>query len=105
MPAMQPDPDQWKILEETFHAALQLPEHERQRYLDEVCANDPELRRQVESLLKESSQMHEFMERPAPYSLVSLENESLEGRTLNHYQIGPMIDSGGMADVYRARDT
>jgi serine/threonine protein kinase len=30
---------------------------------------------------------------------------SLEGRSLNHYVIGPLIGTGGMAEVYRAHDT
>jgi tRNA A-37 threonylcarbamoyl transferase component Bud32 len=97
------DADRWKRIEETFHAASQRPPQERSRYLDEVCAGDPELRREVESLLHESSAAGDFMAPPAEgISLVS--RESLEGRTLNQYRIGRLVDSGGMADVYGARD-
>jgi len=99
-------PERLKTIEAMFHAASQRSPQERSAYLDEACANDPELRREVESLLNESGETGDFMERPAEgLSVASLEYPSLEGRRLNHYEIGPMVDSGGMADVYRARDT
>jgi len=99
-------PARLKTIEETFHAASLRSPQERSAYLDEACANDPELRREVESLLNASGETGDFMERPHEgMSVASLEYPSLEGRRLNHYEIGPMIDSGGMADVYRARDT
>src|SRR5262245_36913 len=102
-------PERWKTIEELFHAALQQPPQQRSSYLDQVCAQHPELRREVESLLNETDIVGEFMEQPAGgLSLESLDfnpQASLEGRTLGHYRIGPLIGSGGMAAVYRARDT
>ena len=96
-------PDRWHTIEELFHAALQHPPQQRSTYLDEVCANDPELRREVESLLNETPAVKEFMERPAGgLSLASLDfkrQTSLEGRVLSHYRIGPMVGSGGSAAV------
>jgi len=101
-------PERWKTIEELFHAALQQPPQQRSSYLDQIC-DDPELRREVESLLNETAVVGEFMEQPAGgLSLESLDfnpQTSLEGRTLGHYRIGPLVGSGGMANVYRARDT
>ena len=103
------EPERLRSIEETFHAALQLPHAERCRYLAEVCANDSELRVEVESLLAETGRAGDFMERPpGGLSLTTLDlvpQPSLEGRVLNHYRIGPVVGSGGMAEVYRARDT
>jgi len=102
-------PTRWQTIQDTFHAALQRPPSERLAYLNEVCANDPELRAKVESLLDETAATREFMETPVDaLSLAALEltsHATLEGRVLNHYEIGALIGSGGMADVYRARDT
>jgi serine/threonine protein kinase len=102
-------PDRWKTIEETFHAALQRTPEQRSTFLDEVCIGDPELRREVQSLLDESAGLQDFMEQPPEgVSLSSLDLHrppSLEGRVLNHYRIGPLIGAGGMAEVYRARDT
>jgi serine/threonine protein kinase len=60
----------------------------------------------VESLLSESEKTAGFMDTPAAgLSIGSLRPPSLEGYTLNHYVVGPLVGSGGMAEVYRARDT
>ena len=98
--------DRWKKVEETFHTAMERPAAERSAYLDSACAGDVELRREVESLLSELAESKGFMDLPAGgLSIASLELPSLEGRSLNHYRIGPLVGSGGMAEVYRARDT
>ena len=100
--------DRWGRIQEIFHAALQRSPQERSSYLDEACAGEPELRREVESLLEETADFDSFMEHPAGgLSLAALDaaRPSLEGRVLNHYRVGPLIGAGGMAEVYRARDT
>jgi serine/threonine protein kinase len=100
-------PERWKTIEDTYHAALQRPPADRSVYLDVACANDPELRQEVESLLREAAEADRFMEQPAgglSLALLDLGQRWLEGRELGHYEIGPLIGSGGMAEVYRARD-
>src|SRR5262249_23481282 len=90
-------------------AASRYPADQRSAYLDEVC-DDPGLRREVESLLNETAVVEEFMERSAldGLTLASLDFDSrtsLQGKILGHYRIGPLVGRGGMAEVYRARDT
>jgi eukaryotic-like serine/threonine-protein kinase len=101
--------EKWDRIQETFHAALQQPAHERSAYLDSVCGDDLELRREVDSLLQETSQIENFMEEPAAgVSLAHMDLDqagSLEGHSLKHYEFGALAGSGGMADVYRGRDT
>jgi len=92
------DPERWKTVERIFHAALERGQHERAAFLESACANDSELRSEVESLLKETSETASFIEPP-------LVRQSLTGCELNHYRIGPLLGQGGMAEVYRAHDT
>ncbi len=91
-------PERWKTVERIFHAALERGQHERAAFLDSACANDSELRSEVESLIKETSETASFIEPP-------LVRQSLTGCELNHYRIGPLLGQGGMAEVYRAHDT
>jgi hypothetical protein len=44
-------PERWRQVEEIFQAALDLSPEDRDRYVLDVCKEDTELRRDVESLL------------------------------------------------------
>ena len=98
----------WKKVEEIFHAALDRDPSARGVFLNEVCAGDPELRVEVESLLKAAGQGGGFMERPAmELEAQTLSREpggALTGRRIANYLVGPLLGVGGMAEVYRARD-
>lgn len=46
------DESRWRRLRELFEAAQRLAPEEREAFLDEACAGEPEIRREVESLLR-----------------------------------------------------
>ena len=48
--------ERWQRVEELYHAAYATPLNQRAAFLAEACRGDQALRRQVESLLNESSQ-------------------------------------------------
>jgi serine/threonine-protein kinase len=97
----------WLDVERLFHAALALPPHRRTAFLDDSCAGNNGLKRDVQSLLDESS-ADDFLEQPAldpgATRLTSSRDTSLVGRRLSEYEITARIGAGGMGDVYRARD-
>jgi hypothetical protein len=58
-------PTRWQEIERVYHAALERPPADRAAFLSEVCKNDPELGREVESLLaQESSKTAPWTGRP-----------------------------------------
>ena len=59
------DRERWQRIENIFHKALDADEDRRARVLEESCAGDESLRREVESLLAQHENAGEFMERPA----------------------------------------
>jgi hypothetical protein len=61
-------PDRWGQVEKICSKALDLPAGERASLLDEACAGDPDLRREVESLLAGESDAASFS-RSAPAKL------------------------------------
>src|ERR1051326_5209965 len=97
----------WPDVERLFHAALALPAERRGAFLDDSCAGKEDLKREVQSLLDESS-ADDFLEQPAADSdatrLASSGGASLVGRRLSEYEVVERIGAGGMGDVYRARD-
>ena len=88
------DPEHWRRVEGLFHGALEHEGPARAVFLDGACT-DPDLRREVETLLAHSAGC--VLDRPAD-SLVA-------GSQLGPYRVEGPIGSGGMGTVYKALDT
>src|SRR5262249_25438331 len=95
-----PSWDQIKVL---FHEALDQPPHERAAWLRKRCGEDQALVAEVQSLLATPEQAGSFAEQPALELLNELNLQP--GDRLGVYEIQTLIGSGGMGDVYKARDT
>jgi eukaryotic-like serine/threonine-protein kinase len=47
--------DRWKAVEELFHRALDMPEKERAAFIEANCQGDPDMLREVQSLIDSDS--------------------------------------------------
>src|SRR6202165_643551 len=99
--------ERWEQVSEILDKALRLPPSERSVYLAQIDASDPELHREVNSLLASHEQAgSEFLNTlAAPTGSVQCEitgRDSKVGRRLGPYQIVELIGVGGMGEVYRA---
>src|SRR5690349_554149 len=75
---------------------------QRRAYVTERCAEDPELRRELESLLAQHERSTGFGSRPV--LAATGDRRELAGQRLQHYEIERLIGEGGMGAVYAARD-
>jgi len=100
-------PERWQKITEVFEAALLLPPEERAAFVAETCGGDQEVRREVESMLRSHEDEPDFIEESA-VAVAARQSEdgtSLVGQVVAHYQVLSRLGSGGMGDVYLARDT
>ena len=102
-------PERWKQVDELLEAALDCPPAERTSFLDRACSGDEELRRELESLLISDRQTEGFFESPPARVAADLfadkQPRPRKGERIAHYEILEQIGSGGMGEVYLARDT
>ncbi len=99
--------ERWQQIEQIYYNVIASSLTSRSALLDQLCSDDPEMRREVESLLDarehagsflSAAQLQDHFEQLIP-------EERLVGQTLGHYQIVSAIGAGAMGEVYLARDT
>jgi serine/threonine protein kinase len=94
--------ERWRQIERLCLDALDRESGERNAFLDAACPDDPDLRREVESLIAQESAARNFLEGPTAEkdARVAL----APGTRLGPYEVTALIGVGGMGDVYSARD-
>jgi serine/threonine protein kinase len=101
------NPTRWRQVNDLFHTVLEQDPSERERTLESASATDPDLVREVRSLLDTHNRSGKFLETPAwgvAPELILDDGVSLAGRQLGPYRVVEEIGRGGMGVVYAAED-
>src|SRR5258707_8523189 len=102
-------PERWQQVKNLFHSALERESNHRALFLDEACAGDVLLRREVESLISSHERTGSFIDSPGyevGAELLTEDHAELAvGKRIAHYETLALLGSGGMGEVYLAKDT
>jgi len=107
-PSQSVDVERWKRIEQVYDAALAHSPDQRSTFLDDACADDPQLRLEVESLVRANDHAGSFLNRgqlQAHLDAVGAPANSLDGRSLGPYERLSPIGAGAIGQVYVARDS
>src|SRR2546425_12627400 len=112
-------PERYQQVARLYHAALELTPTERAAFLSTACADDLELRHEVETLLKADDETDAFLQAPVRQfaaellaekeatlrRLVSAGPALSPGQVLSgRYEIVRFVARGGMGEGYEAED-
>jgi eukaryotic-like serine/threonine-protein kinase len=98
------NPERWAHIQRVFDAAVEMEPQARVAYLEKICQDDADLRREIESLL-EAHKDADFLERSSREIGRKLSSTLQTGDRLHQYQILSLLGAGGMGEVYLALDT
>src|SRR6187402_1947200 len=90
---------------ELFTEAIHLPREDRAAFLDRVCAEDHELRRKIEALLKSNDRAGDFLEEPPTMigeGKAKADASEKPGERIGRYQLLRQIGEGGCGVVFVA---
>ena len=96
------NPELWQQVKQILSEIRELPPEARAAHLDETCDGDPELRREIETLLAAHQDALAFLDRP-PITLLGQREAAVdETSQVGVYRILRRLGSGGMGIVYLA---
>jgi serine/threonine-protein kinase len=100
-------PAVWRRIQEVFDGAMALPEPDRPRFVEEACADEPDVLAEVRSLLESAEGAGEFLQELARGSGLEISSEAVEHLDLTGIRFGAYravrpLGRGGSSSVYLA---
>ena len=102
------NPERWERIQSLFHDAADLPEQNRQTYLERECTDDPTLIDEVSAMLDADARDSSLLDRGLAHAAHSvLDDDSASAHPLpsekfGAYEIVGRLGEGGMGVVYLA---
>jgi len=99
-------PERWRLVDDLFHEAAELPPEQRARFLAETHA-DEQIKREVLSLLSAESRdsdSPELLAARVAAHWVEESSRSIVGANIDGYLVKSFLSEGGMGETYLAEE-
>src|SRR5262249_45399087 len=99
------DAQRWHRIEELFDRALEVPALERNRFLEEQCAGDPDLHHELDVLLASLPSADASLRDTVVAQVKTLAADAIAaqvGRRIGPFRLIGLLGEGGMGAVYLA---
>ncbi len=93
------DPN-WETVTRLFDRIIQSAPEERDRLLEQIKTDHPEIYREVASLLQEEDNLHPLLREELSPVYAPLEDQHLIGTRVGPFRLTQMIGAGGMGSVF-----
>jgi predicted ATPase/class 3 adenylate cyclase/tRNA A-37 threonylcarbamoyl transferase component Bud32 len=101
-------PERWQRIQDVLTIAIEADPGDRRRVLEHHCAGDPEVRREIESLLAahdDAGPVDQLADAVAPATALARGHAiGWQGCRVGQYVVLNLLGAGGMGLVYKARD-
>ena len=102
-------PERWQQVKQIFQSAIERPLSERDGFISQACADDPDLRSQVQSLISSydttPDSFQSIAANVAAQMMFDDDAKSLLGHCIGPYEVTERIGRGGMGEVFLAQDS
>ena len=97
-------PERWQKIKELYGVVVECEAHRREELLSELCRDDHDLKREIQTLLAQATEGEGVLEEPVwrKLGIEQVQPDTWMPATIGRYRVLRLVGAGGMGAVYEA---